>query len=487
MMRISDKIQRTVNFMRTAKLKGHATIILEDVVTKRREVIEQDNMMTDALKNIFETNVRGLTDFYNLLPTYQTLLGGILLFEEPLTAAASNIWPQSQADNRLIGHAGSSTHTTASTTRGNPNPGASSVDPEHGTVINIWDFSLEQGNGHIEAAALTSGQGGNAGLFPTASLPLFRPTGIAIGARTYFDELDSGGTAYGRSRAMACPVAIDDDGNGLAVYLNGDSFEEIVVRHPFVCAELIEADFAVPYTNYRELSSRTATLSRTYTSGYSLIAFDADNYYIYERDSSNSSKVYLDIVNRSTFAVTSQTITISGATLARPSLTQSKVNNGIVSNRNLYMISGSDGKTFVRINIDTPADVEELTSNLSGNISLDDQPVVVSDGLIAGNNFLINGDTVYPVQPFSVTRPAMLGNMTTGTLQHGFNSLARYKNSPHFVQSPTSNDNATYNRLSWGGELFLPYMASIANLSNGVDKNNNKTMRVQYQITEDNT
>ena len=486
-MRISDKIQRTVNFMRTAKLKGHATIILEDVVTKRREVIEQDNMMTDALKNIFETNVRGLTDFYNLLPTYQTLLGGILLFEEPLTAAASNIWPVSQAENRLIGHAGSSTHTTASTTRGNPNPAASSIDPEHGTVVNVWDFSLEQGNGHIEAAALTSGQGGNAGLFPTASLPIFRPTGLAIGNRNYFREDTAGGTVYGRDRALACPVAIDEDGNGLAVYLDGDSFKEIVVRHPFVCAELIESDFAVPYTNYRVLSSRSATLSRTYTSGYSMIAFDSDNYYIYERDSSNSSRIHLNIVNRSTFAATSQTIDISGATLARPSMTQSRVNNGIISARNLYMVSGSDAKTFVRVNIDTPADVEVLTSNLSSNISLDDQPVIISDGLIVGNNFLINGSTVYPVQPFSVTRPAILGELTAGTLVHGFNSLARYKNSPHFIQSPTSGDSASYNRLSWGGELFLPYMASIANLSQGVDKNNNKTMRVQYQITEDNS
>ncbi|MBO7206619.1 MAG: hypothetical protein J6W10_03285, partial [Kiritimatiellae bacterium] len=144
-------------------------------------------------------------------------------------------------------------------------------------------------------------------------------------------------------------------------------------------------------------------------------------------------------------------------------------------------------KTFVRFNIDTPADVEILTTNLSSNISLDDQPVVISDGLIAGNNFLINGDTVYPVQAFSVTRPAILGSITTGDLKHGYNSMARYKNSPLFVQSPTSNDNATYNRLSWGGELFLPYMASIANLSQGVDKNNNKTMRVQYQIPEDNS
>ena len=141
----------------------------------------------------------------------------------------------------------------------------------------------------------------------------------------------------------------------------------------------------------------------------------------------------------------------------------------------IYWVSGSDAKTFVRINIQTPADTTVLTSYLTGNISFAMQPVTRTAGLVLGRNYLINGDYVYPV----AARERRTDDNNLPTCE----SDALYKNGPMIVQSGSLYDDATYNYFSRGGVLYLPALLSINNLQNPVTKSNNRTMRVEYLLT----
>lgn len=460
-----------IDALRTGKLKGQTRIILEDVVTKRREIREDTNMITDALTKIFETNVFGVTDMNNLMPL-RSIMGGVFLFWNPLAESADNIFPPSQASNKLTGHAGQTTHSSASTTRGNPNGAASYIDAANGQVKFVWDFSLEQGNGQISAACLTNPGAGDAGLYPDGSLPLMKTYGPSNEVSVIDGGID--GYNYGELYAKRAPVKINDNGTGVCLYLEGTTFKELIVRHPFVRPCLIEGPSYSDRDQFTIVSTRSATLSRSFTAEYFQIGQDDSNYYVMERDASTNTRLYVEIVSKSDFSVTSQTIDIAGATLARWQTHKNGVNNGIVSGGFIYWISEADPKTFVRINIVTPADTEVLSSSLTSNINMSEGPVTRTDGLILGKNWLINGDYVYPVAPRS--------NRSNDNYDP-FSSIALYKNGPMTVQSALLWDNAFYNRTSSGAVLYLPHLISINNLSSPVTKTSNRSMRVEYLLT----
>ena len=463
--------------LRTGKIEGRTRITLYDPSTRRREIHEDKNMITNALQKIFNTNPFGAGDIYNLM-SLKSLLGGCFLFWDELVEDADNIFPPAQNTNKLTGHAGQTTHSSDSTTRGNPNGAASYVDAANGQVKFAWDFSLEQGNGQISAVSLVNPGAGDCGLYPDGSLPLLKTCGFGLRSGAITNINASGeGSAYSYTEAFSnrWPVKINDNGTGVSIFLEGNTLKENVVRHPFVRPCLCEGIAMNVQDNFTVVSTRTATLSRSYNREYSQIGQDDNYYYVMERDSSTNTRLYLNIVSKSDFSVTAQTIDITGATLARTLVRKSQVNNGIVSGGFIYWVSGSDAKTFVRINIQTPADTTVLTSYLTSNISFEMQPVTRTAGLVLGRNYLINGDYVYPV--------AARGQRTDDNTLTTCESEKKKKNGPMIVQSGSIWDDATYMYFSRGGVLYLPALLSINNLQNPVTKSNNRTMRVEYLLT----
>lgn len=473
-----------IDAVRTGKLKGRTRIILEDVVTRHRQVVEDQNMMTSALSKLFETNFNGTTDVYNLMPL-KNLLGGCFLFADPLTESVDNIFPANQAANRLTGHAGQTSHSTASTTRGNPNGTATVIDPANGLIKFVWDWTLEQGNGVISAVSLTSPEAGDCGLYPDGTLPLLKTFGSAVTDINSFSPAQYQGDANGFTLAKSKrhPMLINANGTGVSVFVNGSSFTENTVKHPFVRPCLIEGPAVYDDDNYTVISTRTATLSRAYTANYTVVAQDDTNYYILERDSSVNTRLYLNTVAKSDFSVTSQTIDITGTTLSRNQFVYASMYAGIVSAGYIYWVSGSDAKTFVRINISTPADVTVLTSYMSNDIIQSFQPLTKTAGLIIGANFLINGDYVYPVLPRTARSSDNTDDYNANGSYRIYSSFASYKNGPAFYQSASYDGSTSGRRLSSGPVLYLPYLATINNLQTPVTKTQNKTCRVEYSLT----
>ena len=465
-----------IDALRKGRIKGTTRIILEDIVTRRRIIREDSNMITSALQKVFDTNVNGMMDFYNMIPI-KNILGGCFMFWDTLTEDAGNIFPPSQSTNKLTAHAGQNANTGSSTTRGNPNGVASYVDAANGQVRFAWDWPLECGNGQISCVCLTHPEAGDCGLYPDGSLPLLKTFGSVITDISQITPSAAGGTTYDEARSKIVPMYIDNNGEGRCVFVSGNTFKENVVRHPWVRTTLIEG---VPFNNtdnYTIMSTRTATLSRSFTAEYFMIGQDDSYYYIMERDSSTNTKLYVNIVSKSDFSVSALTIDISGATLARPQLKMNCVNHGIVSCGYIYWPSAADAKTFVRINIQTPADTEVLTSYMTSNLSFLTQPISKTNGLILGRNFLINGDYVYPV----LERSRRSGDTTNVSMV--FDSSPIFNKSPMIPQDSTANDTASYTRFSNGGVLYLPALYTINNLSQPVTKTEQRTMRCEYTLT----
>ena len=474
MLQLFDKVKNAALENKTMPLKGELKVVFIDPRDGSEHVeAESHNIVTNAFSSIFAANWLNCEDFYSLLPGWQ-LFGGIFCFSEQLTADASNMWPVNENVARMTANAGQTSHSTASPTRGNPNGDATEISGNH--IKLAWDWAINQGNGTIKCCCLTHSLAGDSGLLPDGSMQLVKTTGPSIDSFNRFAANIMPDNSYTRDIAITMPVSVNNDGQGVALYFSGTELEEITVAHSYVTANLLEPAALWPATNYRELSTRTATLSRTFTAGYTQLAQDASNYYVIERDSENNKKLYVDVVSKTDMSVTAKTITITddSITLACSNVTGARLYSGIVSNGSVYIVSGSDAKKFVRVNINNAADVEELASTLSANINLGQSAFNMSDNMVLGKNFLINGDTVYPV--------AGRSNRANENLQY-MDVLARYGNGPHVFQRGNTGDNYVLNAHASGGMIVLPYLATVCNISE-VTKPANKAMRIEYTLTE---
>ena len=147
---------KEINGVKIPKLKGEVVVRLFDEKTgKLEKEVHGENMVTDAVKDIFKSNYFGLLDYNSLMPISDELFGGVLCFRNELTESAKNYYPPTTDDNPVVAHAGQTTYSSASDdqTRGLPND-TSSGYIQNGKK-NVWDFASTQGNGTISAIALT--------------------------------------------------------------------------------------------------------------------------------------------------------------------------------------------------------------------------------------------------------------------------------------------------------------------------------------------
>lgn len=472
----AEKIARAYMEGSTTELKGKTKITLTDPKTGAREVYLDENIITHAITRIMNSNYLGLTDYYNIIPM-KSLFGGIFCFSNPIVEDANNMWPVNNTISAMTANAGQTPYSGGSSTRGNPEGTATIITDDHITFA--WSWGLSQGNGPISCVCLTHQEAGDCGLLPDGTLPLLKSTGLNLPNINHFSANELQDSTLSRARCIAMPIALDDNGNGISLFFDGTTLEEIKVVHSFVTGCLLEGVTTMPLdsSNYREIGSRTATLSRSFTTGYTMLAQDENNYYVMERDASVATTLYIDIISKTDFSVTPKTLSGLGVTLARPATNNPARYSGIVSGGSVYWVSGADSKTFVRVNINTPADVETLTSSLTNNINHQQTPIVMNDGLVMGRNYLINGSNVYPIT--ARTR-------RTGTTNENiaYDILAKYKNGPHILQSGNQNTSTTYERSVQAGVLSLPYLATINNLTTPVTKTNGKAMQIEYTLTE---
>lgn len=169
-------------------LKGKTKIELRDVHTGEVEVIEEENMVTNALQYIFNpmgyvkaADPMFTTEYVNY---YKTLTGGLLLLNKALDENADNI--SLPGDVEQTGCAVyDQQNSSGQTLRGNFNATESEIDIENRRVKYVYDFDTAEGNGTIACVALTHALGGygNRGLDvePTRELyPYYKSIGSGL-------------------------------------------------------------------------------------------------------------------------------------------------------------------------------------------------------------------------------------------------------------------------------------------------------------------
>ena len=168
----SDKIGKIMlPKIKLPKIKGHARIELTDVKTGKKEVIEHDNLVTNAVENYISrwawllgsynvysgTNTSPTKDFF--FPLWQKMFGGLRLYDTELTESVNNVEYPSIAEAQLTGYAAAGIYSDGrDTMRGDYNQNESE------SLVNgykfVFDFPTDRANGEIACLCLTSQLGG---------------------------------------------------------------------------------------------------------------------------------------------------------------------------------------------------------------------------------------------------------------------------------------------------------------------------------------
>lgn len=146
-------------------LHGHTRLELTDVNTGAVEVVESDNLITNAAADIFNGYGgslnkaallwQGDTGYTGAPKDLVTMLyGGLLLYDTALGSDPDTLFAPAAAGITGTARAGV-VNATQNTVRGSANLTETSIDPAGGVVTYVYEFATNQGNGVIKSVCLT--------------------------------------------------------------------------------------------------------------------------------------------------------------------------------------------------------------------------------------------------------------------------------------------------------------------------------------------
>ena len=173
------------NNIKLPKLKGHVKITLHNPTTGKNEVVEGDNIVTNAVRDIMANNYMGCVDYSQMFPLWSKWYGGILLYQAPhptTTVGGEEVldpdkyYPQSDLVNHLVAHAGQTAIGATDDDLRRGNPVTSQYVHDSNSMKMVWEWSTSHGNGTISALSLTHTDTGDAGLGSnTTAFQAFQP------------------------------------------------------------------------------------------------------------------------------------------------------------------------------------------------------------------------------------------------------------------------------------------------------------------------
>lgn len=471
-MKITEAIKTQYLRGERLGLKGHYKVTFSDALTgKPKEVIEQDNLITSAVADIIAKNICGLGNMQSLFPL-RRLYGGVLVFQNALTETASNFLPPNDIQNPQVAHAGDAMNDTQSLLRGNPI--FSDFAETDTSIKQVWGWDATHGNGTWGAISLCGGTMGNMGLKPFNDE--FNPMSVIgeLKSNTERASLDE-------QTAKKYPWSFDDtDGQTCkSVWIEGTTFKEYTMRHDFLKHGIMRgAD------TWQQVSVRTATI-RAFTADKTF-AFEDDNYY-YVATVTSATGISIDKIAKTDMTVTQQNCAFADVALYTGSVYNGQSFRPFAFDYPYLYYPNSSRDHFYRLNIADNSDkdlldgtmnaidIGELPSNTSNGEQVMN-PVVISSGLILGNNYIINGNGAYNIKRVrqigvgtgSIGTTGKLAVIRKGAAMWG-NALQTFWATPNFGQSLILNQ---------------MYLGSIANLSEPRAKSTSLTARVEYTLTE---
>lgn len=196
------------------RLKGKVTVELTDIKTGEKKKYEQNNLVTNAIRDILtpalleytytrnsEDDSRNYTGDggFSMAETYlcplgQKGYGGIILWDNAVEENADN-YAYPPKDAHIVGYADQDSTTDAGM-RGSMNKGETHWNDDGG-ITTVWDWGTSQGNGKIQAISLVNYRLGGQPNDPDITSSYYY---LAKSDRTllYYDEATGYGYSYQR-------------------------------------------------------------------------------------------------------------------------------------------------------------------------------------------------------------------------------------------------------------------------------------------------
>ena len=449
-------------------MKGKTIIELTDVKTKKKEVLKDDNLVTDVLEKILTLNPNGLLTNINkdtFYPIVEKIVGGILLFKDKITEDKNTSFVTTS--NECIGYAGQVEGVQENSLQGSFNKQESKAT-SNGYKF-VWDFGTSKANGKISSVCLTNAKAGG-GYFGTKSNG--ETNRIKLGEDKY---LIKNTDTEMKKKYVNVVEANFEENYIVSIVPESDHLRIIKSREPLLNFRL---DDSLSFLNEKNITETKIKYKKSYGTYGVCIYVDAENYYLLKTSTSggntNVTKLKINKANNSIEETefTLENVKIENIGSYSLDYDYYRTIKSVLRGGYVYAVS-TDEKYIVKFAINNPVDVTKIEPKFTlktGSVSSHTTGcgMYILGDMIIGTNFTIDkNDKVTEIAQSDLSTieciPLSYGPFLLGYFANGESSGDKYLRKVLY--------------------LITPYSATINNLSKTVEKTADKTMKITYYLT----
>lgn len=447
-------------------MKGKTTIELINIKNNKKEILEEENIVTDVLEKILTLNPSALTnetskDIY--YPIVEKLMGGILLFKDRIEEEKNTTFITTT--NNCIGYAGQNAEIQTDTQNGSFNKQESQKTTSGYKYV--WDFGTSKANGRISSLCLTNA---NAGLGYYGSKDNGICNRVKLGetkilikdkelAKKYINVVEA-------DFEKNYIVSIIPDKKGIKI---------IKCREPLLTFNLTDD---LNFISEKPIKETRINYKNNF-SEYSLCAYvDNDNYYLLRSEvQGENTKITKMTINKENHTAEESIMTLENVKIRElGSYTldsnYSRKIKSVLRDGYIYAVD-THNTAIIKFNINNPVDLTKIdvpfqirvdyVTNTNTGCSM----YLLGD-MICGTNFTIDkNDKVKQIAANDLSKiestPITYGPFLMGFFANGENYGDKYLRKILY--------------------LITPYAATINNLSKTLEKTAEKTMKITYYLT----
>lgn len=449
-------------------MKGKTIIELTDVKTKKKEVLKDDNLVTDVLEKILTLNPNGLLTNINkdtFYPIVEKIVGGILLFKDKITEDKNTSFVSTS--NECIGYAGQVEGVQENPLQGSFNKQESKAT-SNGYKF-VWDFGTSKANGKISSVCLTNAKAGG-GYFGTKSNG--ETNRIKLGEDKY---LIKNTDTEMKKKYVNVVEANFEENYIVSIVPESDYLRIIKSREPLLNFRL---DDSLSFLNEKNITETKIKYKKSYGTYGVCVYVDAENYYLLKTSTSggntNVTKLKINKANNSIEETefTLENVKIENIGSYSLDYDYYRTIKSVLRGGYVYAVS-TDEKYIVKFSINNPVDVTKIEPKFTlktGSVSSHTTGcgMYILGDMIIGTNFTIDkNDKVTEIAQSDLSTveciPLSYGPFLLGYFANGESSGDKYLRKVLY--------------------LITPYSATINNLSKTVEKTADKTMKITYYLT----
>ena len=481
-------------------LKGTTKIELTNVKTGEVEVVEKHNLVTTAVENLLNTTPPLMlydakySINANMLPVVPNLIGGILLYENPLDEDSSLHY--APGSNYLVGYSSNTVNTGTDVKRGSMNQTESGALEDGSGYRFVFDFGTSQANGKINSVGLTSEPGGLGN--PGTSM-----------SKYMYKMLQTASTSSWPVKQAAITSVDPEKEIAYAVYMvaaNTIRVNEIGLWKKTV--HLMSSIAEGNVVNTKTLTTTTfGSGSGTWYTGFC----DGGDGYIYgfqhrgnaQGNSSGNAEILYIKIKKEDWTFTEGSFTL-GAQIWKLGYqnTRSLNTNFIVKDGYWYVVKYNKSGVY-RINLSNQTDIVELTNkdNITIIVPKEGSSNYTSGSGTTGANYWYSGcafnccgEIIYFANGYidndRIVKTSGRTTLTQEPYGYGNHCCGRpnVKIGQYILWVASRWDYNASNTAGWS-DLYInwmtPYLATINNLEKPVEKTADKTMKITYILREE--